>query len=558
PDLRSTCEIFSQLFSLKLQQALAEEQLQNRRRIASATRDLFETPKETLRFTEAAPWLSETLCPLIQADGIAVIAQEQVETSGDTPSRATVLDLIDHCQSETDIIPIEQLRQLPFSSEAELGQSAGALVLIISNTEHLYVIFFRNEIPYQIRWGGNPKKEIVDGAFGPRLQPRASFDEYIESVTGHCQPWSLADMDTALELRTGLLHFAVSQLDVIEQEALQQQRQQDLLIAELNHRVKNILALIRSITRQTRESATSIEDYASMLESRIAALASAHDLVAGHGLTWPQLDELLRIELRPYFAESEHRVQLTGPAVGLKADFVPTMVLVLHELITNAAKYGALSVPEGRVEVRWYQESGGLALSWREQQGPPVSAPNRRGFGRNLIERSIAYEFEGESRLRFAPTGVEAEFWIPNEYVLWQANVVSQPASQPLPQIEPTQPQQGRVLIVEDNMLIAMELESTLQSLGFDQIDTAPRVSAALKLLQTEQYTLGLLDINLKDEVSFAIAEALQERLIPFLFTTGYDSKYEVPPHLATAPRLKKPIEVDQLTQIIEQLQEQD
>ena len=431
PDLRSTCEIFSQLFSLKLQQALAEERLQNRRRVTSATRSLFEMPTETLQFAQAAPWLNETLCPLMQADGIAVVACDRVETSGDTPLRKTVLDLIEQCQSEADVIPIEQLRQLPLSSEANLDKSAGALVLVISRVEQLYVVFFRNEVSYQIRWGGNPKKEIVEGQFGPRLQPRASFEEYIESVSSHCQPWSSADMDAALELRTGLLHLAVSQVDIIEQEALQQQRQQDLLIAELNHRVKNILALIRSITRQTKESATSIEEYSSMLESRIAALASAHDLVAGPGLTWPQLDELLKIEFRPYLAESEHRVQLTGPAVGLKANFVPTFVLVLHELATNAAKHGALSVSEGQVEVQWYQEDGGLAVSWRERQGPTVSAPQRRGFGRNLIERSIAYEFEGESRLRFTPTGVEAEFWIPNEFVLWKADAVSLTASHP-------------------------------------------------------------------------------------------------------------------------------
>ncbi|MEO0376466.1 MAG: HWE histidine kinase domain-containing protein [Cyanobacteria bacterium P01_A01_bin.17] len=482
PDLRSTCELFSQLFSLKLQQAFAEERLQNRRRITSATHNLFETPKETLRFSQAASWLSEKLCPLMNADGIAVVEHEHVETSGDTPTVSTVLDLIHHCQSITDIVPIEQLRQTPLFPEADFGKSAGALVLVISSTEHLYVVFFRNEIPYQIRWGGNPQKEIVEGKFGPRLQPRASFAEYIESVSGHCQPWSLADMDAALELRTGLLHLAVNQVDIIEQEALQQQRQQDLLIAELNHRVKNILALIRSITRQTRESATSVEEYASMLESRIAALASAHDLVAGPGLTWPQLDALLKIEFRPYLAEAEHRVRLTGPAVGLKANFVPTLVLVLHELTTNAAKYGALSVPEGQVEVQWCQENGGLALSWRERQGPSVSAPTRRGFGRNLIERSIAYEFEGESRLRFATTGVEAEFWIPQEYVLWQADAASLSESLS-PRVESAQPsQRGQVLIVEDNMLIAMELESTLQSLGFQQIDTAPRVSAALKL----------------------------------------------------------------------------
>lgn len=160
PDLRSTCEIFSQLFSLKLQQALAEERLQNRRRITSATRNLFETPRKTVRFAQAAPWLSETLCPIMQADGIAIIDHDQVEISGDTPTRDTVLDLIHHCRSATDIIPIEQLKQTPLSSDANLGPSAGALVLVISGAEQLYVIFFATK--FRIKFAGEaiPRKRL--------------------------------------------------------------------------------------------------------------------------------------------------------------------------------------------------------------------------------------------------------------------------------------------------------------------------------------------------------------------------------------------------------------
>ncbi len=556
-ELRSSCELFSQIFSLNLQQVLAQERLQNRKNIASTTHHLFETPRESFQFIQSAPWLKETLGPMMQADGLAIIAQEQVGTSGDTPNDKFILELICQCRQEstTDVIPIEQLRQVSVSSEtAMLGKSAGALVIKISELEQLYLIFFRNAVSSKIRWGGNPQKEIVYGPFGPCLRPRASFEEYIEIVTGHCPRWSPTDIDMALEFRSGLLYLAISQIEVIQQEAIQQQRHQNLLIAELNHRVKNILTLIRSITRQTRESATSVADYTVTLEKRIAALASAHDLVAGHGLEWPRLEELLKIEVRPYLAESKDRVQLSGPNVGLKADFVPTFVLVLHELVSNAAKYGALSVPEGQVNVRWYLENGGLTLLWQEQNGPRVSTPTRQGFGRKLIERSIAYEFEGTAQLKFAPQGVEAAFWIPNELVLCQSQDIDVTASPSHPPNETLGFRDGRVLIVEDNMLIALEQEDIVKSLGFETVDTVPRVSTAIKLLQSQQYTLGILDIDLKKETSFAIAEELLHQDIPFLFTTGYDSKYTVPKHLEGIIRLKKPVTPDKLSQALDSM----
>ena len=554
PDLRSSCEIFAHIFSLHLQEVLTKERLQKRKQIASTTRHLLETSRETFHFIQSAEWLRETLCPILRADGLAVVAQDQAETSGDTPAREFVLDLIHQCQAESanDVIPIEQLRNMPgFSDQATRGKSAGALVIKLSEIEQLYIIFFRNEVASKIHWSGKPEAEIVEGECGPYLRPRASFAEYIETVTGHCPPWSSIDIDIALELRTGLLYLAISHIEVIQQEALQQQRQQDLLIAELNHRVKNILALIRSITRQTQGSATSIADYASTLEKRISALASAHDLVAGHGLEWPQLRELIRIEMRPYLAEPSSRIQLSGPQVGLKANFVPTFILVLHELAANAAKYGSLSVPEGQVEVCWSKEHGGLTISWRERHGPPVASPTRKGFGRQLIERSIAYEFDGKADLRFLPTGVEAEFWVPNEYVLWQSSGDSLPS---VPALSTTESQDfcgGRVLLVEDNLLIAMELEAMLQALGFQQIDTAPRVSASLKLLKDQQYSLALLDIDLKGETSFAIAETLLSLKIPFLFTTGFDSKYLIPKQLEHIVRLQKPVNPEQLRQVL-------
>lgn len=556
-DYRSTCDLFGQLFSLKFQQVLEEERFNIRKRTTSAIAQVVEKLKISGGFTQTIQALAEQLCSMLSAHGLAVIAKENIQIYGDVPSHDCIRELVRQILTNPspDLVPLENLSQLEQLNPTQLGKTAGALCLGISPNDQVFVIFFRNEIIYEVRWAGSPEKEIVEGPNGPRLRPRTSFEEYRETVAGKCQPWSALETEVALELRTGLMQLAISQGEVQQQEWIRQRRQQDLLIAELNHRVKNILALIRSISRQTRHSNTSIEEYTLLLDRRIGALAYAHDLVAGHGLEWPSLNHLLTAELRPYLAETERQVSLSGPEAGLKANFVPMFALVIHELITNSAKYGALSVPEGKVEVRWMDQDGGLAFSWQESDGPVVFPPKRKGFGRTLIERAIPFEFEGEATVRFPRTGVQVNFWLPGHLILFQDDP---PAVSPSP-IPPSRNDDedldtGHVLIVEDNMLLALEMENLLESLGFSEVDTAPRVKQAIKYLDQEKYILGILDINLKNENSFVVAEELLARQIPFLFTTGYDSKFTLPDALNKVPMLKKPIDGDQLNTMIHQL----
>ena len=153
-------------------------------------------------------------------------------------------------------------------------------------------------------------------------------------------------------------------------ELVSHQRQQDLLIAELNHRVKNILALIRSLSRQAKDSSASLESYALALEQRIAALAAAHDLAVSDSMRGVSLRGILETELGPYIREDEAQAILSGPVVGLRADVAPMIALVIHEIVSNAAKYGALSTPEGIVQARWEQSDQGLSFHWRELGGP--------------------------------------------------------------------------------------------------------------------------------------------------------------------------------------------
>ena len=255
------------------------------------------------------------------------------------------------------------------------------------------------------------------------------------------------------------------------------------------------------------------------------------------------------------------------PTVTLNSSFVPTFVLVLHEMVSNAVKYGALSVPDGQLSIRWFKERSGLTLLWREANGPAVCSPDThdRGFGCELIERAIPYEFGGEASLCFAPSGVEANFWLPQELIKWQlpesSSAKSPQASSPesssaIPTQALTKADDRAVLLVEDNMLIAIEMENLLSKFGFSTVDSAPTVDRAMKLLGRSRnpYQVCLLDINLKTENSFAIAEHLLQNQTPFAFVTGYDSKEPVPDDLKDIPLLKKPVDVGKLSSLLEEL----
>ena len=184
--------------------------------------------------------------------------------------------------------------------------------------------------------------------------------------------------------------------------------QQRLLIAELNHRVKNTLATIQSIAAQTLRSTPSPEEFRRSFEARLVALSHTHDVLTKTHWQGADLRRLLCAELDPY---GESRIRLHGTDILLPPGAALALGLVFHKLATNAAKYGALSAEAGRVSVRWKATSGPtgchLVLDWTETGGPPVAAPGRRGFGSRLIERSLGGG-GGEAHLDFRPEGVAA------------------------------------------------------------------------------------------------------------------------------------------------------
>jgi two-component sensor histidine kinase/PAS domain-containing protein len=186
-------------------------------------------------------------------------------------------------------------------------------------------------------------------------------------------------------------------------ERKQAEELQRLLTNELNHRVKNTLATVQSIVNQTLRGTADIDSARTAANARIVSLAGAHDLLTDRNWSGADVAALVARAVAPFAAD---QIKIDGPSLDVSPSQALALSLALHELATNAAKYGALSLSEGRVELRWKVQNNQLKLSWRESGGPPVLPPSRRGFGSRLIENALSRDLNGGSRLEFAPGGL--------------------------------------------------------------------------------------------------------------------------------------------------------
>jgi two-component sensor histidine kinase len=202
-------------------------------------------------------------------------------------------------------------------------------------------------------------------------------------------------------------------------ELREAEERQKLLLAELNHRVKNTLTAVQSLAGQTLRSAESLETFGEKFGARLLALSRSHTLLARAAWPGAALGVVVAETLAPYRSpRDETRIALAGPAVRLGPTAAVALGMAFHELSTNAARHGALAVAAGRVAVEWRVDWRGgktqaLELCWRESGGPAVAPPQRSGFGRRLIERGLAHELGAEVGLDFAPAGLQCRIRLP-------------------------------------------------------------------------------------------------------------------------------------------------
>jgi two-component sensor histidine kinase len=186
------------------------------------------------------------------------------------------------------------------------------------------------------------------------------------------------------------------------------------LTRELNHRVKNTLANVLSIIALTRRRASKLDEFADGLDGRIRALSATHDLLTKSDWGTTPVRAVIEAELLPYAQASDHEVDLEGPEVELAPNDALSLGLATHELATNAAKYGALSKPGGKVAVHWKLVTANqLRIEWQESGGPPVAQRRGRGFGTDLIQRIVAQELKSPVELDFNPDGVRCVLTVP-------------------------------------------------------------------------------------------------------------------------------------------------
>lgn len=227
--------------------------------------------------------------------------------------------------------------------------------------------------------------------------------------------WALASVAPSSTGTIRPAHYIAVLEDITERKRTE--RQKSLLMAELNHRVKNTLATVRSIASQTFGDEDSPATFRKAFAGRLAALAQAHELLIRTNWEGADLRSAVERTLAPFGRSAGNPWRLNGPTVSLQPKQALALTMALHELATNAAKYGALSVPTGKVAVEWAieREADGerLRLSWTESGGPVVSVPTRRGFGTRLIEGGIPYELDGEAHIAFRPEGVRCVLLLP-------------------------------------------------------------------------------------------------------------------------------------------------
>jgi PAS domain S-box-containing protein len=324
------------------------------------------------------------------------------------------------------------------------------------------------------------------------------------------------------------------------------EERQVLLAREVDHRARNALAVIQSIIRLTH--AKNVDDYVQAIEGRIKALSRAHTLLSDSRWHGADLATLVAEELAPYRAGD--KIKFGGPDISLQPATAQGLALALHELATNAAKHGALSSSAGKVVLDWQLQGEALTLNWAETGGPAVVAPASRSFGLKVIVASIEQQLGGQASFDWEPGGLRCVLSIPRSE-LTKARAFNLARNGTGNGAVTGLKRQGkqRVLLVEDEALVAMMIQETLAELGFQVIGPISTASEALAAARENHFDAAVLDINLGDGLVYTVAEILMKRGTPFIFVTGYDAD-SVDTRFSGVTVLQKPIERDMLQKI--------
>jgi PAS domain S-box-containing protein len=360
--------------------------------------------------------------------------------------------------------------------------------------------------------------------------------------------WCIGSAASTLNEATGATQISGVILDISDRKA--DEDRQALLAREVDHRAKNALALVQALVRLTR--ASSMEEFVAAVEGRILSLSRVHSILSQSRWEGADFASLLRDELAPFDLADKTRIALEGPDVLLDSSTAQTLALVLHELATNTAKYGSLSAPSGRLSVSWQLEGRDLVIRWNERGGPAVTPPTRQGFGTSAIVAGVKHQQGGDVRFDWKEPGLDCTIRLP----LKDTFADDEPQSARPPSIIPVGKSASggvpAVMIVEDEMLVALDLQESIKSLGYEVVGPFGRLAEAIEGAERQAVDFAILDLNLAGEMTYDLAEQLEKRGIPVVFTTGYEAD-TITSRFQNCRVLNKPVVRDALESVLKE-----
>lgn len=337
-------------------------------------------------------------------------------------------------------------------------------------------------------------------------------------------------------------------VDITERKRAEER--QVLLAREVDHRAKNTLAVVLSVLRLTKAATTA--EFIRAVEGRIHAIAATHSLLSATRWEGADLRKIVDEELAAYRTETVGRIDVDGPDALLLPAAAQAVAIALHELATNAAKYGALSTPGGRLSVRWSIGNDAAELEWTETGGPATSPPSSFGFGLTIVRSSIEAQFRGSVDYEWRPQGLRCRLAIPRAQLMLTEPPPA-PRAPPLKEANSNRPGSlagKRLLMVEDEFLVGMMVKKTLEAIGATVIGPFGRLADGIAAAKAGGFDGALLDFNLGGSLADPLADLLIARGIPFVFITGYQ-RDGIDRRYANIPILQKPIEPDALERVL-------
>lgn len=557
--IRSAAELFGQLFAFVLDQRESDEERIDQARAQILHYKLMSQLAEGATISDSLDTVLSGIATVIPFDGAVGWIDGEFRSTGHTPTRQEFMGMVKFLNTTaTSLVYNNKNLASAYPKASEFAdRTAGILVLPVSRTPRDYIVLCRREIATTVYWAGDPEKPAIAGKFGSRLTPRKSFEAWKEVVHHTCSPWLDAERRAAEALRITLLEVVLRMADASLKVQLAAQESQEILIAELNHRVRNILNLIQGLISQSKGDAASVSEFTDIVGGRVHALALAHDQITKKNWGPASTKALIRTESKAYLDTKRDRITISGPDAIITPPAYTTLALVIHELMTNSMKYGALCHTAGSIDVEIIRHfDDALELVWIEKGGPPIRVrPTRRGFGTTIIEKSIPFKLKGEAHVSYKVSGLEARLIVPPSFVAKYRNgELASPVDDTDLDMRESVTISGKVMVVEDNIIIAMDAEDMLLSMGATSVVIASNVSDALNELENNSISFALLDINLGTETSEPIAIALQEKQIPFVFATGYGDVTEVTKRFKSSPVIQKPYDKSSLANAVSKL----